>query len=124
MNEIAIACCVVAHVAGVAGGRRVHRITLEIGKLSGVRPSAVAACFADAARGTAAEAARLDIREINGRAYCRSCGSEFALADLRATCPCGSTEFHPIAGEELNLKSIVWEPVLVGAVTIGRRRAQ
>jgi hydrogenase nickel incorporation protein HypA/HybF len=109
MNELAIARSVVEHVAEAASGRRVHKITIEIGKLSGIAPDAVAFCFPEVARGTPAETARLDIREIGGRAYCETCGSEFPLPDMSAVCPCGSIRFRPIAGEELNLKSIEME---------------
>jgi hydrogenase nickel incorporation protein HypA/HybF len=105
-RELAIACNVVELVAEAAAGRKVHRITLEIGKLSGVIPDAIAFCFPEVARGTPAETARLDIRQIDGRAYCESCESEFSIADMSGLCPCGSIRFRPIAGEELNLKSI------------------
>ncbi|HZK89329.1 MAG TPA: hydrogenase maturation nickel metallochaperone HypA [Stellaceae bacterium] len=106
MNELAIACSIVEHVAEAARGRRVHRITLEIGKLSGVAPDAIAFCFPEIARGTAAATARLDIRQIAGRGYCESCERESPLADSSAVCPCGSMRFHTVAGEELTLKSI------------------
>jgi hydrogenase nickel incorporation protein HypA/HybF len=109
MHELAIARSVVKHVAEAASGRRVHKITIEIGKLSGIAPDAVAFCFPEVARGTSAERARLDIREIGGRAYCETCESEFPLPDMSAVCPCGSVRFHPIAGKELNLKSIELE---------------
>jgi hydrogenase nickel incorporation protein HypA/HybF len=112
MNELAIACSIVEHVAEAARGRKVHRITLEIGELSGVLPDAIAFCFPEIARGTTAATARLDIRQITGLAYCESCESEFPLKDRTAICPCGSIRFHMVAGEELTLKSIdLEEPV-------------
>jgi hydrogenase nickel incorporation protein HypA/HybF len=109
MKELAIARSIVEHVAEAARGQRVHRITLEIGKLSGVVPDAIALCFPEVARGTLAETARLDIREIGGRAYCETCESEFPIPNLLAICPCGSLRFRPVAGEELTLKSIELE---------------
>jgi hydrogenase nickel incorporation protein HypA/HybF len=108
-NELAIACRIVTHVAEAAKGRKVHRITLEIGELSGVLPDAIAFCFPEIARGTPAASARLDIRQIAGRAYCENCEREFPLADGLATCCCGSQRCHTIAGEELTLKSIELE---------------
>jgi hydrogenase nickel incorporation protein HypA/HybF len=108
-RELAIACDIAERVAKAAGGRKVHRITLEIGKLSGVIPDAIAFCFPEVARGTPAETARLDIRQIDGRAYCESCETEFPIVDMSGLCPCGSIRFRPIAGEELNLKSIELE---------------
>jgi hydrogenase nickel incorporation protein HypA/HybF len=109
MHEQALARRIVSHVAEAARGRKVHRIILEIGELSGVVPDAVVCCFPEIARGTSAAAARLDIRRIAGRGYCEGCGSEFPLTDAAARCPCGSTRTHAVAGQELTLKSIVVE---------------
>ncbi|HEX3881061.1 MAG TPA: hydrogenase maturation nickel metallochaperone HypA [Stellaceae bacterium] len=109
MHELAITSSIVELVAEAACGRRVRRVLLEVGKLSGVVAEAIAFCFPEIARGTAAEAARLDIREIEGRARCETCDGEFPLVDLLATCPCGSVRYRPIAGQELNLKSIELE---------------
>jgi hydrogenase nickel incorporation protein HypA/HybF len=106
MNERVIACRIVKHVVAAARGRRVHRIRLEIGKLSGVVPDAIVRCFPEIARGTSAEKACLDILEIDGCAYCEACETEFPLLDLSAMCPCGSLCFRPVTGEELILKSI------------------
>lgn len=109
MHELAITCSIVELVTEAALGRKVQRIRLEIGKLSGVLPEAVAFCFPEVARGTLAETARLDIREVEGRACCEDCESEFPITDLLAACPCGSHRYRPVAGDELNLKSIELE---------------
>jgi hydrogenase nickel incorporation protein HypA/HybF len=109
MHELAITFGIVELVAEAARGRKVQRVTLEIGKLSGVVPAAIAFCFPEVARGTTAEAAFLDISEVEGRARCEACGNEFSMADLLAVCQCGSTRCRPVAGEELNLKSIELE---------------
>jgi Zn finger protein HypA/HybF involved in hydrogenase expression len=45
MHELAITRNIVAIVGEAARGRRVTRVTLEIGKLSGVMADAVAFCF-------------------------------------------------------------------------------
>jgi hydrogenase nickel incorporation protein HypA/HybF len=50
MHELAITCNIVELVAEAAKGRKVHRITLEIDKLSGVLPDAIAFCFPDRER--------------------------------------------------------------------------
>ncbi|HEX3864562.1 MAG TPA: hydrogenase maturation nickel metallochaperone HypA [Stellaceae bacterium] len=109
MHELSITCNIVELVAEAANGRNVRRVTLEIGKLSGVLPEAIAFCFPEVARGTLAESAHLDIHEIEGRACCEVCGSEFSIAYLLAICACGSTRCRPIAGDDLNLKSIELE---------------
>lgn len=109
MHELAITCNILDLVNQAARGRKVHRITLEIGRLSGVLPDAIAFCFPEAARGTPAETARLEINRVEGRFRCTTCGCEFPGADLLAVCHCGSTRCQPIAGEELNVKSIELE---------------
>jgi hydrogenase nickel incorporation protein HypA/HybF len=112
MHELSITCSVVEVVAEAAQGRKVSRVTLEIGKLSGVMPEAIAFCFPEVACGTALEAARLDIHEIDGSARCSSCGVEFATANLLTACSCGSPHFQRLTGEELNIKSIELEEAL------------
>ena len=81
MHELGITRNIVAIVGEAAGGRRVTRVTLEIGKLSGVMADAVAFCFDVVAQGTALEGASLEILEIDGRARCEACGIEFDAED-------------------------------------------
>jgi hydrogenase nickel incorporation protein HypA/HybF len=106
MHELAIATSIVELVAQAAGGRKVHRVTLEIGKLSGVMPDSIAFCFPDVARGTVADEASLEIHEIDAAARCEGCGREFATPSILTTCSCGSLHFQRLKGEELNIKSI------------------
>lgn len=109
MHELAITRNIVAIVGDAAQGRRVSRVTLEIGKLSGVMADAVAFCFDVVAAGTPLAGVALDIRQIDGRALCRECGSEFGAATLFAPCPCGSRSWERLAGEELNIKAMELE---------------
>ena len=46
MHELSITRNVVAIVSDCAQGRRVRRVTLEVGKLSGVMTDAIAFCLA------------------------------------------------------------------------------
>jgi hydrogenase nickel incorporation protein HypA/HybF len=109
MHELAITRNIVAIVGDAAKGRRVTRVILEIGTLSGVMADAVAFCFEIVAEGTALAGAALDIRQIDGRARCRDCGEEFAAETLYAPCPCGSRHTERLAGEELNIKAMELE---------------
>jgi hydrogenase nickel incorporation protein HypA/HybF len=111
MHELAITRSILAIVGEAAKGRHVTRVTLEIGKLSGVMADAVAFCFDIVAAGTPASGAKLDIHEIDGRARCRDCDSDFAANTLFAPCPCGSRRCERLAGEELNVKAIEVEEV-------------
>jgi hydrogenase nickel incorporation protein HypA/HybF len=106
VHELSIVCSIVELASQAAEGRAVRRVTLEIGKLSGVEPAAVAFCFPEVARGTPVENAMLDIREIEAKARCEVCGVEFPMADMLSACPCGSCQFQRLRGEELNIKSI------------------
>src|SRR6201996_686586 len=106
MHELGITRNIVAIVREAAARRRVRRVTLEIGKLSGVMASAIAFCFDEVARGTALDGAVLDIREIDGRARCDACHTEFATDTLFTPCPCGSRQVTRLRGEEMNIKSM------------------
>ncbi len=109
MHELALTCAIVDSAEDAASGRRVIRVTLEIGRLSGVMTEAIHFCFDEVARGTGVEGAVLDIREIDGRARCRMCAAEFATPDLYTTCACGALDLERLQGEELTIKSIELE---------------
>ena len=66
MHELGISRNIVAIVAEAAKGRRVRRVTVEVGKLSGVMPHAIAFCFDAVTQGTVVEGAALEIRESAG----------------------------------------------------------
>ncbi|TLG78774.1 hydrogenase maturation nickel metallochaperone HypA [Methylocystis sp. B8] len=106
MHELSIVCSIVELASEAAEGRAVRRVTIEIGKLSGVEPEAVAFCFPEVARGTPLEDATLDIREVEAEARCDICGAEFPTPDMLSACPCGSRQFERLRGDELNIKSI------------------
>jgi hydrogenase nickel incorporation protein HypA/HybF len=109
MHELSITRNIVAIVDEAARGRRVCRVMLQIGKLSGVMPDAVLFCFDIVAQGTALHGARLDIEEIEARARCDTCGGESSLPHLGASCPCGSRRLTLIQGEELKIRTIELE---------------
>lgn len=109
MHELSICRNIVAIVSDAANGRRVRRVTLEIGKLSGVSSDALTFSFDAATQGTALEGATLEIKEVEGRARCEDCGAEFPTATLFDACACGSHRVERIVGEELNVKSMELE---------------
>jgi hydrogenase nickel incorporation protein HypA/HybF len=109
MHELGITRNIVAIVSEAAKGRKVRRVTLEVGELSGVMTDAITFCFDVVAQGTVLEGAVLDIRVIPGRARCGSCGTEFATATLYTPCACGSRHVEQLQGEELNIKTMELE---------------
>lgn len=106
MHELSIARSLVELATEAADGRRIVRVTVEIGALSGVMTDALAFCLPEVARGTRAEGASFDIHPLAASAKCHACGSEFPMPDLLARCSCGGRDFTLLAGEELNLKTI------------------
>ena len=106
MHELSIVCNIVELVDEAAGDRRVGRVTIEIGALSGVMSDAIAFCFEEVAKGTALEGATLEIRRIEARARCEDCGAEFSTPELYTPCGCGSIRFLRLQGEEMNIKSM------------------
>lgn len=106
MHELGIARNIVEIVSEAAGGRRVERVRLQIGKLSAVMPDAIRFCFDTCAQGTVLEGAALEIDEIPGRGRCNLCSAELALTQLVARCDCGSRDIRCIAGEEINIKEM------------------
>ncbi|QBR70085.1 hydrogenase maturation nickel metallochaperone HypA [Beijerinckiaceae bacterium] len=109
MHELAITSNLVELVSNAAGNRRVKRVTLEVGALSGVMTEAIAFCFDMVVEGTMLEGATLDIRMIEGRARCLECGAEFTTPTLYAACECGALRFQRLQGEELKIKSMELE---------------
>ena len=109
MHELGISRNIVAIASEAGGGRRVRRVTLEIGRLTGVMRHAIEFSFEAVAAGTPLAGAVLDIREIEGRGRCADCGRESAIASFPAACACGSRRLACIAGEELNIKSMELE---------------
>ena len=106
MHELGITQEIVAIAAEAAQGRRVKRVTVEVGQFSGVVPAALAFCFDVVAKGTILGEAVLDIEEIPGRLRCNSCGADFSSPDLLALCACGSHDTSRIGGDELLVRKM------------------
>ncbi|WP_295558125.1 hydrogenase maturation nickel metallochaperone HypA [uncultured Hyphomicrobium sp.] len=109
MHELGITRNIVAIAADAAKGRRVLRVTLDVGRLAGVMTEAIQFCFETVAAGTALDGAQLDINEITGRAKCQACGSVYDTPTLFTACVCGSRACERLSGEELKIRSIELE---------------
>ena len=106
MHELGIAQEIVDTSCLHAGGRRIKRIVLQVGKLSAVLPDAVRFCFDLCAEGTMAEGAELEIVEPAGLARCRACGESVVLERYFGQCACGSTDLEWLSGEELKIQEM------------------
>ncbi|MBX3746248.1 MAG: hydrogenase maturation nickel metallochaperone HypA [Verrucomicrobiae bacterium] len=94
--------------AAAQGARRVHRLGMRVGDLSGVVPDALQFAFEALSLGSAAEGARLDIERVAPRYACDTCGAEFDPAEeLLPECPhCGALGGRLCRGLELELTSL------------------
>lgn len=97
---------IVALVTEKAQGAQVLRVVLEVGKLSAILPDAIRFCFDLCCEGTEVAGAFLEIREIPGRARCRSCAAEVLLERPFGRCACGNTDLEWLSGEELRIREI------------------
>ena len=96
-----------AIVEEAAKGRRVRRVTLEVGELSGVMSEAIAFCFDVVTAGTALEGAKLEICEIEGRARCELLWRRVRDRQRCSRCVLAVRyRLTRLSGEELNVKSM------------------
>jgi len=110
MHELSVTqnlLAIVLEHAERAGARRVTRIDLRIGALTGIVDESVQFYFDFVSRDTPAAGARLAFTHIPARLRCRSCGVEFEPEDRDWLCPgCGATGGDVVAGRELTIESI------------------
>ena len=87
-------------------GRRVHRIDVRVGLLTGVSPDAMRFYFEIMREATLGSQAELMISVAPLQVHCESCGSDHSLDEVAWVCPdCGA---HPLSfrnGDELHLSS-------------------
>jgi hydrogenase nickel incorporation protein HypA/HybF len=110
MHELSIAAAVVEIAGRHAAGRRVRTITLKVGHLRQVVPSALAFSFEVVAAGTPVEGAELEIEAVPAIGVCRRCGLESHLPAFPLQCQaCGGFDLRIVAGEELVVESLELE---------------
>jgi hydrogenase nickel incorporation protein HypA/HybF len=106
MHELGLTQQIVEAVAERAGGARVTKVVVEIGKLSAVLPDAVRFCFDLCCEGTVLAGAMLEIIEPAGRARCRECSAELVLDRPFGRCACGSSDLDWLSGTELRIREM------------------
>lgn len=110
MHEFSIADSLVEQIRDIAaeqGLTAIDRVELEVGEIRQVVPDIMQLAFRETARGTPAEAAELVIEEIEARAECRRCQTNFRPTTWDYSCPdCGVADAQMLAGNSLVLKSI------------------
>jgi hydrogenase nickel incorporation protein HypA/HybF len=106
MHEIGLAQEIVEMVTRRAGGARVSRVVVEVGKLSAVLPDALRFAFELCCEDTALAGAQLEIIEVPGRASCARCDTVVLLDRAYGRCGCGSSDLTWISGDELKVKAM------------------
>ncbi len=107
MHELGITRNVVAIVSEHSQGQKVLRVTLEVGRLSGMLSEAIRFCFDICAKGTPLEGATLQIVDIEGQGLCAACGAEPVMTMPLGRCPlCRQPSLRIVAGTELKIKDM------------------
>lgn len=111
MHELSIALSLIESVeaaAQAAGARRVTRIQLRLGAMSGVVKDALLFSYDIAAQGTLAEGAPLEVEEVPLTVHCPACDQTHMLSLGRGVaCPaCGNVHTRVVGGKELEIAAI------------------
>lgn len=87
--------------------KKITKINLVIGEMTGVVPDSVDFYFQFLSKNTIADGAVLAFNLIPIKTHCQNCGLEFTLEEGKWFCPaCQNTNLTIIAGNELFVESI------------------
>ncbi|MCP2520209.1 hydrogenase maturation nickel metallochaperone HypA [Candidatus Aminicenantes bacterium AC-335-B20] len=90
--------------------KRITKVKLKVGVLSGVVPELLESAFDIYKKKTIASEAKLEIEKTLVKVKCQSCGFEFSPEDFTMICPsCGSFEIKILSGDELLLEKMELE---------------
>jgi hydrogenase nickel incorporation protein HypA/HybF len=96
MHEIAIVEDILSQIEEHVrdnNASRVTRVILEVGKLSGIKPEAIAGVFDGLKQGTIVQDAEIAIESQNAWVRCLDCNKEGEIGGTTLECPrCGSLE--------------------------------
>jgi len=111
MHEMAIVQSImniVEEQARLYHAKRIVRVCLEFGALTGVLPTAVSFAFEILSKDGPAEGAQLDITIIPIKAVCLECSKEMVLEQYSPFCPvCASPALKIIEGrDEMRIASL------------------
>ncbi|MGA2246036.1 MAG: hydrogenase maturation nickel metallochaperone HypA [Verrucomicrobiota bacterium] len=113
MHEVAImseALRMAEDAAQSAGAKRILKLRLRIGSLSGVVPEAMQFAFDVVSNGTMAAGAALEIERVRPAGWCATCQAEFECMDFFNECPrCHNPSGELRRGQELDIASVELE---------------
>jgi len=120
MHELSIAESVVQVASRHAAGRPVSKVTVKVGHLRQVVPSALEFSFELVAEGTVVAGAELELEEVPAAGTCRDCGAQSEIDGFPLLCQgCGGLDMEVTRGEELLVDSIEVEEEQALATTRG-----
>ena len=110
MHELAITQGLIDLVlehAKKAGAKKVLKINVIAGELSGFVDECMQFYYEQMSKDTIAEGAKLEFKRVPTQGRCRECSKEFIIEDLNWVCPqCKSNNVQLIKGMELFVESI------------------
>lgn len=110
MHELSLAMELVERLDAAAArerARRITRVEVVIGALSGVECEAFVLAFPVAALGHAAQDAVLDVTRRAGRITCNVCGVTGVVDTPWFACAsCGATDVRVVQGEEFTVSAM------------------
>lgn len=106
MHELSITQSVVDAIVEKMGDVPVRRVRLEVGRMSGIVPDAMAFCFELVTAGTGLAGAELEFERPGGGGACRTCGREFDTDEVMPLCPCGSADVEVTGGNQLRIREV------------------
>ncbi len=108
MHERSIAAEMLALIERALGARRrLSKVTVAIGPLSGVSPESLSFCFSPIAAEAGFGNPQLVFRRLGVRVRCSSCGGiEEILEPGAPCCCCGSSERSILSGMECTVESV------------------
>lgn len=113
MHELRIAreiiCMVQAEMTRL-NLKKVEKVNMRIGALSGIDSEALSFGFEASVADTSLDGARLVIKQVPIKGRCRACEKESEVLDFIFVCPhCTATDMEIIEGEELDIDSLIGE---------------
>jgi hydrogenase nickel incorporation protein HypA/HybF len=123
VHELSVCHALVDEVAKIAtthDARTVERISVEVGRLSGIEPELLARAFEIARLGTCAAQAELSITVLDIMVRCSDCGAASPAQPNRLLCAaCGGYRTQVVEGDELRLRAVELEvPEAAGAAPV------
>lgn len=105
MHELPLCEAVVESLIARSDGRRVRLVHVEIGALHHATSEAFQQLFAQAAAGTPAEDAQVELTQIPATFVC-ACGASGAVDARVPLCPVCNEPVRPVGGDELTVTAV------------------